>query len=146
MVTSRYPFFFVSLFFKIEMMEKLSNKKIIISVLVVGLAIGVGIYIYQKNKNKTDSTDSTMATEKDALEMAEILGKKDKPIPIVFMKKFVDSYTKNISKDLHKSLLVITSKNESEWTPQEKLDMSTLINKVFVPLKTKMGEENAFQG
>jgi len=128
------------------MMEKLSNKKIIISVLVVGLAIGVGIYIYQKNKNKTDSTDSTMATEKDALEMAEILGKKDKPIPIVFMKKFVDSYTKNISKDLHKSLLVITSKNESEWTPQEKLDMSTLINKVFVPLKTKMGEENAFQG
>jgi hypothetical protein len=127
-------------------MEKLSNKKIIISVLVVGLAIGVGIYIYQKNKNKTDSTDSTMATEKDALEMAEILGKKDKPIPIVFMKKFVDSYTKNISKDLHKSLLVITSKNESEWTPQEKLDMSTLINKVFVPLKTKMGEENAFQG
>jgi len=119
------------------MMEKLSNKKIIISVLVVGLAIGVGIYIYQKNKNKTDSTDSTMA---------EILGKKDKPIPIVFMKKFVDSYTKNISKDLHKSLLVITSKNESEWTPQEKLDMSTLINKVFVPLKTKMGEENAFQG
>ena len=32
------------------------------------------------------------------------------------------------------------------WTPQEKLDMSTLINKVFVPLKTKMGEENAFQG
>ena len=127
-------------------MEKLSNKKIIISVLVVGLAIGVGIYIYQKNKNKTDSTDSTMATEKDALEMAEILGKKDKPIPIVFMKKFVDSYTKNISKDLHKSLLVITSKNESEWTAQEKLDMSTLINKVFVPLKTKMGEENAFQG
>ena len=128
------------------MMEKLSNKKIIISVLIVGLAIGVGIYIYQKNKNKTDSTDSNMATESDALEMAEILGKKDKPIPIVFMKKFVDSYTKNISKDLHKSLLVITSKNESEWTAQEKLDMSTLINKVFVPLKTKMGVENAFQG
>ena len=128
------------------MMEKLSNKKIIISVLVVGLAIGVGIYIYQKNKNKTDSTDSNMATEKDALEMAEILGKKDKPIPIVFMKKFVDSYTKNISKDLHKSLLVITSKNESEWTPQEKLDMSILINQVFAPLKTKMGVENAFQG
>jgi len=130
-------------------MEKLSNKKIIISVLVVGLAIGVGIYIYQKNKKKTDtdSTDTkTMATESDALEMAEILGKKDKPIPIVFMKKFVDSYTKNISKDLHKSLLVITSKNESEWTPQEKLDMSILINQVFAPLKTKMGVENAFQG
>jgi hypothetical protein len=129
-------------------MEKLSNKKIIISVLVVGLAIGVGIYIYQKNKKKTDtdSTDSTMATEKDALEMAEILGKKDKPIPIVFMKKFVDSYTKNISKDLHKSLLVITSKKESEWTAQDKLDMSTLINKVFAPLKSQMGVENAFQG
>lgn len=124
-------------------MEKLSNKKIIISVLVLGLVVGGAIYIYRKNKMKSDTNDTnTMATESDALEMADILGKKDKPIPIVFMKKFVDSYTKNISKDLHKSLLVITSKKESEWTAQDKLDMSTLINKVFAPLKSQIVTEN----
>ena len=129
-------------------MEKLSNKKIIISVLVLGLVVGGAIYIYRKNKMKTDTNDTnTMATESDALQMADILGKKDKPIPIVFMKKFVDSYTKNISKDLHKSLLVTTSKKESEWTAQEKLDMSTLINKVFAPLKSQMGVDiNTIQG
>jgi hypothetical protein len=129
-------------------MEKLSNKKIIISVLVLGLVVGGAIYFYRKNKMKTDTNDTnTMATESDALQMADILGKKDKPIPIVFMKKFVDSYTKNISKDLHKSLLVITSKKESEWTAQDKLDMSTLINKVFAPLKSTMGVDiNTIQG
>lgn len=122
-------------------MEKFSNKKIIISLLVIGVVVGGAIYIYRKNKKKTDTGDSdtgTMATEKDALEMADVLGKKDQSVPIIFMKKFVDLYTKNISKDLHKTLLVVASKKESEWTEQEKLDMSILINKVFLPLKNKM--------
>ena len=89
----------------------------------------------------TGSTDTgTKTTEKDALEMADILSKKDKPVPIIFMKKFVDLYTKNISKDLHKTLLVVASKKESEWTTQEKLDMSILINKVFLPLSTEIGQ------
>ena len=119
------------------------NKKLIIGIVVAGLVIGGAIYIYRKNKNKTDtgSTDTgTTTTEKDALEMADILSKKDKPVPIIFMKKFVDLYTKNISKDLHKTLLVVASKKESEWTTQEKLDMSILINKVFLPLSTEIGQ------
>ena len=119
------------------------NKKLIIGIVVAGLVIGGAIYIYRKNKNKTDtgSTDTgTKTTEKDALEMADILSKKDKPVPIIFMKKFVDLYTKNISKDLHKTLLVVASKKESEWTTQEKLDMSILINKVFLPLSTEIGQ------
>jgi alpha-mannosidase len=123
-------------------MEKFSNKKIIISLLVIGVVVGGAIYIYRKNKKKTEtgSTDTgTMTTEKDALEMADVLGKKDQNIPIIFMKKFVDLYTKNINKDLHKTLLVVASKKESEWTTQEKLDMSILINKVFLPLSTEMG-------
>ena len=123
-------------------MEKFSNKKIIISLLVIGVVVGGAIYIYRKNKNKTETGSSntgTMTTEKDALEMADVLGKKDQNIPIIFMKKFVDLYTKNINKDLHKTLLVVASKKESEWTTQEKLDMSILINKVFLPLSTEMG-------
>jgi len=123
-------------------MEKFSNKKIIISLLVIGVVVGGAIYIYRKNKKKTEtgSTDTgTMTTEKDALEMADVLGKKEQTIPIIFMKKFVDLYTKNINKDLHKTLLVVASKKESEWTTQEKLDMSILINKVFLPLSTEMG-------
>jgi hypothetical protein len=123
-------------------MEKFSNKKIIISLLVIGVVVGGAIYIYRKNKKKTEtgSTDTgTTTTEKDALEMADVLGKKDQNIPIIFMKKFVDLYTKNINKDLHKTLLVVASKKESEWTTQEKLDMSILINKVFLPLSTEMG-------
>ena len=119
------------------------NKKLIIGIVVAGVVIGGAIYIYRKNKKKTDtgSTDTgTKTTEKDALEMADILSKKDKPVPIIFMKKFVDLYTKNISKDLHKTLLVVASKKESEWTTQEKLDMSILINKVFLPLSTEIGQ------
>ena len=119
------------------------NKKLIIGIVVAGVVIGGAIYIYRKNKKKTDtgSTDTgTTTTEKDALEMADILSKKDKPVPIIFMKKFVDLYMKNISKDLHRTLLVVASKKESEWTTQEKLDMSILINKVFLPLSTEIGQ------
>lgn len=126
-------------------MEKFSKNKIIISLLVIGVVVGGAIYIYRKNKKKTDtgSTDTgTTTTEKDALEMADVLSKKEQPVPIIFMKKFVDLYTKNISKDLHKTLLVVASKKESEWTTQEKLDMSILINKVFLPLSTEMGVKN----
>lgn len=119
------------------------NKKLIISLVVAGLVIGGAIYIYQKNKKpkvNTDNNTNGMATETDALQIAEILGKKDQPIPVLFMKTFVDLYTKNINKDLHKSLVVITSKKESEWTAQEKLDMSVLINKVFLPLTKQIGQ------
>jgi hypothetical protein len=124
-------------------MEKFSNKKIIISLLVIGVVVGGAIYIYRKNKKKTETGDTDtgkMTTEKDALEMADVLSKKEQPVPIIFMKKFVDLYTKNISKDLHKTLLVVASKKESEWTTQEKLDMSILINKVFLPLSTEIGQ------
>lgn len=129
-------------------MKEYTNNKLIISLLIAGAVIGFGIYIYRKNKKTKDTTNTGgtatttggMTTESDAIEMADILSKKNQPVPILFMKDFVDLYTKNISKELHKSLVVVASKKESDWTTQEKLDMSILINKVFLPISTKVGQ------
>ena len=127
-------------------MKLFTNKKLIISLLITGAVVGLGIYFYRKNKKpkETNNTDGTanngMATESDAIQIADILSKKNQPVPVPFMKEFVDLYTKNISKKLHKSLVVIAGKKESDWTTQEKLDMSILINKVFLPLSTQIGQ------
>ena len=48
----------------------MNKKKIIIGVLV-GVAIIGGVYLYNKNKKANESNDTSMATEKDALEFAD---------------------------------------------------------------------------
>lgn len=109
------------------------NKKVIIIGVLVGIAIiGGGIYIYNKNKK---ANDTGMTTESDALEMIDILDKKDNTnMSTEKISKFVKLYTSNIDKNLHAKLKSVLSKKESDWTSQDKLDASILINKVIKPL------------
>jgi hypothetical protein len=76
-----------------------------------------------------------MATEKDAIEVADILGKKDSPMNTNQMKYFIQLYTQNIDKDLHSKIVPIVTKNESSWTTQDKLDFDKFKELVLVKLK-----------
>ena len=78
-----------------------------------------------------------MATESQALEMADLLGKKDEPLSIEKTKKFVDLYMANIDEDLHKRLMIAFAKKESDFTAKDKLDSAILIKKVFDPMAVK---------
>jgi predicted nucleic acid-binding protein len=105
------------------------NKKIIIGLVVAGLVIAGGVYLYNRNKKATDKKNN-MATEKDALEVIDLLGKKDTPYTTEQVSKFVPIYTSSIDKDTHKNILTTISKKEAEWSAQDKLYSAQLIQVV----------------
>jgi len=112
------------------------NKKLIIGIVIASVVvIGVGvIYLHNRNKKATDKKPN-LATESEALEMVDLIGKKDEPLSIEKTKKFVDLYMVNIDEDLHKRLIAVLNKKESTATSKDKLDWATLEEKVIVPMR-----------
>lgn len=118
------------------------NKKIIIGLVIAGLVVAGGVYLYSRNKKgaeekKPVGEKKDMATELDALEVLDILSKKDTPLSPDKIKKFVTLYTTNIDKDAHAKIKSVLSKKESEWSSQDKLTIFTLTDNVLKPLNTK---------
>lgn len=128
-------YFFVSLLKNKEM-----NKKTIIIGVIVGVAIIGGIYLYRRNKKAKEVvvTDPNAVTEADAMEVLDLLNKKDTPLSADNSKLFVDIYVKNIKKDTHTQLKSLLSKKESDWTTQDKLTFLILLDKVLKPLKDQI--------
>ena len=112
----------------------MTKKTIIIGLIITGVVIAGGVYLYNRNKKPKDKKPN-LATESQALEMADLLGKKDEPLSIEKTKKFVDLYMANIDEDLHKRLIVVLNKKESTVTSKDKLDWATLEEKVIVPMR-----------
>jgi len=109
------------------------NKKIIITSVIVGVAIIGGLYLYNKNKKDTEKKNN-LATEKDATDILDLLVKRgNKPYNRNQIKKYVELYTTNIDKDLHKRLMITLTKKESEFNTQDKLDVVVLNEKVAKP-------------
>ena len=113
----------------------MNKKVIIISVVVVGLAVGIA-YLYNKRKKAELTKDQV--TEKDAIEILELLNKKDTPLTAEQSKSFVDLYVTNIKKETHEQIKSLLSKKESDWTVQDKLTFVTLLTKVLTPLKSNL--------
>ena len=112
------------------------NKKLIIGLIVAGVVVvvvGGGVYLYNKNK-KNQESKKNFASESDAIELADLIGKKDEPLSEDKTKNFIELYKANIDKDLHKRLVSVLNKKESSWTSKDKLDTSVLDSKVLKPL------------
>lgn len=97
------------------------NKKLIIGLIVAGVVIGGAIYFYNRNKKSTSAPSKEMATEQDALKVADILGKKDSPMDAGQLKKWVPAYTSTISKADHDGIVKVINKPESSWSSADKL-------------------------
>ena len=109
------------------------NKKIIIISVIVGVAIIGGVYLYNKNKKDTEEKNN-LATQKDATDIMDLIVKRgNKPYDANQIKKYVELYTTNIDKDLHKRLMIALTKKESEFNTQDKLDITVLNEKVDNP-------------
>ena len=109
------------------------NKKIIIISVIVGVAIIGGVYLYNKNKKDTEEKNN-LATQKDATDIMDLIVKRgNKPYNPNQIKKYVELYTTNIDKDLHKRLMIALTKKESEFNTQDKLDLTVLKEKVTNP-------------
>lgn len=103
------------------------NKKYIIGILVAGAVIGGAYYLYSRNK-KNGSTKKNMTTDKDALQVADILGKKDTPMDAEKLKKWIPAYTSTISKDEHESIIKVINKPDSTWSSEDKVIASKLLD------------------
>ena len=114
------------------------NKKIIIGIVVAGLVIAGGVYLYNRNKKAKD-TKNNLATESDAIAFLDDYLKRDldKTFSLDKTKDFVQLYTANIDKDLHKRLIVLIGKKESEFNSKDKLDLIIVKEKVMQPLNDK---------
>jgi hypothetical protein len=117
------------------------NKKLIIGVVVAGLVIAGGVYLYNRNKKAKD-TKNNLATESDAIAFLDGYKKRDdKNFSVDETKDFIQLYTANIDKDLHKRLIIILGKKESDFNTKDKLDLSIIKEKVTEPLKDKNKQE-----
>ena len=78
------------------------------------------------------------------MEIIELLGAKNKCVRVIescitleqlkVAKKYVELYTTNIDKDLHKRLMIALTKKESEFNTQDKLDINVLNEKGIFPV------------
>lgn len=121
----------------------MNKKTIIIGLIITGVVVVGGIYLYRRNKKAKEVvvTDPNAVTEADAMEVLDLLNKKDTPLSADNSKLFVDIYVKNIKKDTHAQLKTLLSKKESDWTTQDKLTFLILLDKVLKPLKDKISTE-----
>jgi len=106
----------------------MNKKTIIIGLIITSVVIAGGIYLYQRNK---------VVTDVDAMEVIDVLNKRDTPFSADNSKLFVDLYVKNIKKDTHAQIKTLLSKKESEWNSQDKRAFRILLDKVLNPLKVK---------
>jgi hypothetical protein len=130
------------------------NKKIIIGVVIAGVVvIAGGLYLNNKNKkakqkaideekkNQVVTKTNNDITESDAIEVIDLIDKKDgKPSSIEYVKTFIPLYLSNIDKQTHEKIKSIMMKNESDWTTQDKLTSLILIDKVVKPSKVAIGQ------
>jgi hypothetical protein len=118
----------------------MNKKTIIIGLIITGVVVAGGIYLYRRNKKAKEVvvTDPNAVTEADAMEVLDLLNKKDTPLSADNSKLFVDIYVKNIKKDTHAQLKTLLSKKESDWNTQDKLTFLILLDKVLKPLKDKI--------
>jgi hypothetical protein len=118
----------------------MNKKTIIIGLIITGVVVAGGIYLYRRNKKAKEVvvTDPNAVTEADAMEVLDLLNKRDTPLSADNSKLFVDIYVKNIKKDTHAQLKTLLSKKESEWNTQDKLTFLILLDKVLKPLKDKI--------
>ena len=94
--------------------------------------------ILKEGETGSTKQNTNMATQKDAQDVLNVLQKSDStPYTLKQINDFIDLYTKNIDKNLHSRILVVVNKKESDWTPQDKLDINVLREKVVTPIKTK---------
>jgi tRNA G18 (ribose-2'-O)-methylase SpoU len=123
--------------------KEMNKKTIIIGLIITGVVVVGGIYLYRRNKKAKEVvvTDPNAVTEADAMEVLDLLNKKDTPLSADNSKLFVDIYVKNIKKDTHAQLKTLLSKKESDWTTQDKLTFLILLDKVLKPLKDKISTE-----
>ena len=121
----------------------MNKKKIIIGLLITGVVVGGAIYFYNRNKKalKKDSDNKNVnseVTEKDAIEIVDLLNKRDTPFNAEQSKLFVDLYLANITKkDTHEKIKTLLSKKESEWNTEDKLTFLILSDKVLKVLNDK---------
>jgi hypothetical protein len=111
----------------------MNKKTIIIGLIITGVVIAGGIYLYQRNKKAKE----VVVSDVDAMEVIDLLNKRDTPLSADNSKLFVDLYVKNIKKDTHAQIKTLLSKKESEWNTQDKLTLLILSDKVLKPLKDK---------
>jgi tRNA G18 (ribose-2'-O)-methylase SpoU len=118
----------------------MNKKTIIIGLIITGVVVAGGIYLYRRNKKAKEVvvTDPNAVTEADAMEVLDLLNKKDTPLSADNSKLFVDIYVKNIKKDTHAQLKTLLSKKESDWNTQDKLTFLILLDKVLKPLKDQI--------
>jgi hypothetical protein len=129
--------------------DKMNKKKIIIGLIIAGVVVGGAIYFYKKNKKapKKDSdneeTGAFEVSEKDAIEIVDLMNKRDTPLTAEQSKLFIDLYLRNITKkDTHEKIKTLLSKKESEWNTEDKLTFLILSDKVLKTFKSKVGESN----
>ena len=91
--------------------------------------------ILKEGETGSTKQNTNMATEKDATDIVNLLGKRDTPYNAEQTKAFVTLYKKNIDKNLHAKLLSVVNKSESSWTEQDKVDFNFLLNKVIREIK-----------
>jgi len=123
------------------------NKKIIIiGLIVTGVVIG-GLYLYKKrnkssenksSENKSSDIKKNMATEKDAIEIVDLISRNYNKPSVEYIKEFVTLYVSNIDKETHEKLKSILTKKESDWTTQDRLTSLILTEKVIKPVKTSI--------
>ena len=95
------------------------NKKIIIiGLIVTGVVIG-GLYLYKKrnkssenksSENKSSDIKKNMATEKDAIEIVDLISRNYNKPSVEYIKEFVNLYVSNIDKETHEKLKSIFTK------------------------------------
>ena len=115
------------------------NKKIIIGLVVAGVVIVGWVYLYNRNKKNAEikkpvTDNKNLTTQSDATDFLDLIVKRgNKPYNPNQIKKYVELYTTNIDKDLHKRLMIALTKKESEFNTQDKLDLTVLKEKVTNP-------------
>ena len=115
------------------------NKKIIIGLVVAGVVIVGWVYLYNLNKKNAEikkpvTDNKNLTTQSDATDFLDLFVKRgNKPYNPNQIKKYVELYTTNIDKDLHKRLMIALTKKESEFNTQDKLDITVLNEKVDNP-------------
>lgn len=112
------------------------NKKTLISLLVAGALIAGGFYLYNRNK-KANEFKKNFPAESDAREVARLVGKIGTPYNSEQTKIFVELYISKIDKESKNKIKTALSKNESDWTAEDKQAYADLTEYVlkFVPKK-----------
>jgi len=112
------------------------NKKLIIGLIFGGALIAGGLYWYNRNK-KANEFKKNFPAESEALEIAKLVGEINIPYNSEQTKIFVELYISKIDKESNKKIKTALSKNESDWSAEDKQAYADLTEYVlkFIPKK-----------